>query len=47
MRGSRPDYEVRLLHDLRVPARDGISLSADVYLPRAAGPFPVVYQWTP
>jgi uncharacterized protein len=44
---SRPDYEVRLLHDQRVPVRDGISLSADVYLPRSAGPFPVVYQWTP
>ena len=26
-------YDVRLLHDQRVPTRDGITLSADVYLP--------------
>jgi putative CocE/NonD family hydrolase len=40
-------HEVRLLHDQRVPMRDGISLSADVYLPLARGPFPTLYQWTP
>ena len=27
--------------------RDGITLSADVYLPLARGPFPTVFQWTP
>jgi putative CocE/NonD family hydrolase len=45
--GSEPRYDVRLLHDCRVPTRDGVTLSADVYLPRARGPFPTVYQWTP
>jgi putative CocE/NonD family hydrolase len=40
-------YDVRLLHDCRVPLRDGLSLSADVYLPLARGPFPTVVQWTP
>jgi uncharacterized protein len=45
--GSEPRYDVRLLHDCRVPMRDGVTLSADVYLPRARGPFPAVYQWTP
>ena len=39
--------EVRLLHDQRVPMRDGISLSADVYLPLSGGPHPTIYQWTP
>lgn len=39
--------DVRLLHDQRVPLRDGVSLSADVYLPLARGPFPTVVQWTP
>jgi uncharacterized protein len=40
-------HDVRLLHDCRVQMRDGVTLSADVYLPRAPGPFPTVYQWTP
>ncbi|HUQ23176.1 MAG TPA: CocE/NonD family hydrolase [Gaiellaceae bacterium] len=39
--------DVRLLHDQRVPMRDGISISADVYLPLSGGPHPTVYQWTP
>ena len=39
--------DVRLLHDCRVPLRDGLSLSADVYLPLDRGPFPTVVQWTP
>jgi putative CocE/NonD family hydrolase len=45
--GSAPRYEARLLHDRRVPTRDGIALSADVYLPFAQGPFPTIVQWTP
>jgi len=44
---SRALQDVRLLHDCRVPMRDGIALSADVYLPIAKGPFPTVVQWTP
>jgi uncharacterized protein len=39
--------EVRLLHDQRVPTRDGITLSADVYLPLSGGPLPTLVQWTP
>lgn len=39
--------EVRLLHDQRVPMRDGTHLSADVYLPVGAGPLPTIMQWTP
>src|SRR4051794_25827934 len=39
--------DVRLLHDQRVPTRDGIELSADVYLPLGSGPLPTIVQWTP
>jgi putative CocE/NonD family hydrolase len=39
--------DVRLLHDRRVPTRDGIHLSADVYLPLSGGPLPTIVQWTP
>ena len=44
---NEPVYDARLLHDRRVPVRDRITLSADVYLPRAQGPFPTIVQWTP
>ncbi|MGI8973846.1 MAG: CocE/NonD family hydrolase [Gaiella sp.] len=44
---SQPTHEVRLLHDCRVPMRDGISLSADVYLPLGAQGLPTIVQWTP
>ncbi len=41
-------HEVRLLHGLRLPMRDGVRLSADVYLPRyAQGPFPTIVTRTP
>ena len=40
-------HEVRLLHDQRVPMRDGIMLSADVYLPLGAQGLPTIIQWTP
>jgi putative CocE/NonD family hydrolase len=39
--------EIRLLHDQRAPMRDGITLSTDVYLPRAPGPFPTILFRTP
>lgn len=39
--------DVRLLHDQRVPMRDGISISADVYLPLGAQGLPTIVQWTP
>ena len=40
-------HEVRLLHGLRVPMRDGVRLSADVYVPRSGGPFPTIVTRTP
>lgn len=39
--------DVRLLHDRRVPLRDGITLSADVYLPIGGKGLPTIVQWTP
>jgi putative CocE/NonD family hydrolase len=42
-----PLRDVRLLHDQRVPMRDGITLSSDVYLPLSGGPHPTICQWTP
>ena len=47
MTRSDARHDVRLLHDCRVPLRDGPALSADVYLPIAQGPFPTIVQWTP
>ncbi|HET9900287.1 MAG TPA: CocE/NonD family hydrolase, partial [Actinomycetes bacterium] len=40
-------YAVRTLADVKVPMRDGVQLSADVYLPEAPGPFPTVLMRTP
>jgi len=42
-----PTYDVTMLLDARVPMRDGVELSADVYLPRDRGPFPTVLVRTP
>jgi len=44
---SQPLYEVRFLHDVRATMRDGVQLSADVFLPRTAGPFPTLIHRTP
>ncbi|MFN0154915.1 MAG: CocE/NonD family hydrolase [Gaiella sp.] len=44
---SQPTRDVRLLHDQRVPMRDGITLSADVYLPLREQGLPTIVQWTP
>ncbi len=40
-------HSVRLLNGLPVPMRDGIELSADVYVPRAPGKWPVILVRTP
>ncbi|NKZ05625.1 CocE/NonD family hydrolase [Actinomadura latina] len=42
---STPDIEVR--RDLRAPMPDGVTLIADLYRPRGAGPMPVVLMRTP
>jgi predicted acyl esterase len=40
-------YEVRIDFNRRVPMRDRVELSADVYRPKADGRFPVLLNRTP
>lgn len=40
-------YAVKMEYDQRVPMRDGVTLSADVYRPDAPGTFPVILVRTP
>ena len=44
---SKPSYDVRMEHNVRVPMRDGVTLSADIYRPDADGTFPVILVRTP
>ncbi len=46
-RPSPPLGGMRRLYDVRVPMRDGVALSADVYLPPGDGPFPTILIRTP
>ena len=36
---SQPQYPVRMQHNVKVRMRDGVELSADLYLPDAPGGF--------
>jgi putative CocE/NonD family hydrolase len=44
---SAPAYGVRMQHHVAVPMRDGVSLSADLYLPDAPGRYPTLLWRTP
>jgi hypothetical protein len=44
---SGQDYQVAVEQGMRVKMRDGVSLVADVYHPKAPGKFPVLLQRTP
>lgn len=39
---SQPIYEVKVEMDVKVPMRDGVQLSTNIYRPDAAGKFPVI-----
>ncbi|HIG17396.1 MAG TPA: CocE/NonD family hydrolase, partial [Candidatus Handelsmanbacteria bacterium] len=41
------NFAVEMRLDVKVPMRDGVELSADIYLPQMRGPFPVVLMRTP
>ena len=41
------NYEVDMQLDVKVPMRDGVSLSADIYRPNASDKFPTVLMRTP
>ena len=43
----RPNYNTEMRLDTKVPMRDGVNLSADIYLPKARGPFSTVLMRTP
>ena len=43
----QPHYDTEMRLDVKVPMRDGVNLSADIYLPRAHGKFPTVLMRTP
>jgi putative CocE/NonD family hydrolase len=45
--GSRPTHEIRVLYDLKATMRDGVRLSADVFLPCRGGAFPTLLLRTP
>lgn len=40
-------YEVEARAEVKIPMRDGVELSANVFLPKADGPFPVILMRTP
>jgi hypothetical protein len=47
---SDPIYDFQILHDVRLPTRDGLELSANLYLPLARAPgekFPAVLEMIP
>ena len=43
---SEPEYETKVVLGNRVPMRDGVRLSVDLYRPDAPGRFPVVLTHT-
>lgn len=43
----QPNYDVDMRLDVKMPMRDGVNLSADLYLPKAHGKFPAVLMRTP
>lgn len=44
---SEPIYGFRILRDVKVPMRDGVKLSANVFLPDTEGRFPVIFERMP
>jgi putative CocE/NonD family hydrolase len=44
---SKPGHRVRIENDIRVPMRDGVTLSVDVYRPETPGEYPSILIRTP
>ena len=44
---SQPTYEITCDRAVMMPMRDGTRLAADIYRPKADGPFPAVIERTP
>ena len=47
MPSSDSTCDFRIKRDVRIPMRDGVQLSANLFLPDAEGPFPVIFQRMP
>jgi uncharacterized protein len=45
--GLEPQYPIKRIKNVRIPLPDGISLSAELYLPDAPGKFPAVLNYIP
>ena len=44
---SQPSFRVRMEHNVRIPMRDGVELSADIYRPDVEGFFSTILVRTP
>ena len=44
---SQPIHKVKMMCDVRVPMRDGVTLSTDIFLPDVDYPTPVILVRTP
>jgi uncharacterized protein len=44
---SKPEHDMIFEFDVKVPLRDGVELSANIWRPKAAGKYPVVLMYTP
>ena len=44
---SQPIYDFRILRDVKVPMRDGVKLSVNIFLPDTEGRFPVIFERMP
>lgn len=42
-----PRYSIRRERNVRIPMSDGVTLAADLFIPDAPGPFPVVIEYLP
>ena len=46
-RGSEPVCDMKVSYDVKIPMRDSVRLSADVYRPKQEGKYPVILSRTP
>ena len=44
---SEPNYKVDILYDVRIPMRDGVELSANMWLPKTGEKFPAILEMIP
>ena len=44
---SQPRHEIKFEFDVKVPMRDGVRLSANIWRPKTEGKFPVIFMYNP